>query len=516
MIHRSPLPDVEIPDVPLTPYVLQRVGELADKPALVDGPSGRTITYGQLDGAVRMLAGGLVARGFAKGDVLAIMAPNIPEYAVVFHGVAMAGGVVTTVNPVYTAREAHNQLKDAGAKILVTIPLFLDTAREAAEGTAVGEVYVFGEAEGAAPVTTLFGPPLAEQVPVDPRNDVVVLPYSSGTVGLAKGVMLTHYNLVANICQVLVAAEVREDETFVAILPFYHIYGMQVIMNTGLTAGATVITLPKFDLEQFLRVHQDYGVSRSFVAPPIVVALAKHPLVDKYDLTRIEQIFSGAAPLSAELALEAGARLGCEVVQGYGMTELSPVSHLTPPGQFKPGSVGVTAPNTETTIVDPATGESLGIDADGEVCVRGPQVMLGYLNNPQATAQTIDDQGWLHTGDIGHVDGDGHLYIVDRLKELIKYKGFQVPPAELEALLLTHPAVADAAVVGLPDEEAGEIPAAFVVLRPGVEATAQDLTDFVAGQVAHFKQIRRLTFIDAVPKSASGKILRRVLREAPA
>ena len=339
-----------------------------------------------------------------------------------------------------------------------------------------------------------------------------MLPYSSGTTGVSKGVMLTHRNLVANIAQVLGAAEMREDETMVAVLPFFHIYGMQVLMNCGLRAGATIVTLPRFDLEQFLSVHQEHGITRSFVAPPIVVALAKHPLVDSFDMSKLEQVFSGAAPLSAELALEAGKRLGCEVVQGYGMTELSPVSHLTPSGQFKPGSVGVTAPNTELRIVDPLTGEDLGIGEDGEIWVRGPQVMKGYLNNEQATAHTIDADGWLHTGDIGHVDPDDHVFVVDRLKELIKYKGFQVPPAELEAILLTHPAVADAAVIGIPDEEAGEIPAAYVVLQPGSEATAEEIMEFVAGHVAHYKQVRHLEFIEAVPKSAAGKILRRELR----
>jgi 4-coumarate--CoA ligase len=246
----------------------------------------------------------------------------------------------------------------------------------------------------------------------------------------------------------------------------------------------------------------------------MVVALAKHPIVDSYDLSSLDLIFSGAAPLSAELAIECGNRIGCEVVQGYGMTELSPVSHATPRGWFKPGSVGVAVPNTEVKIADPM-GADLGIDADGEVWIRGPQVMKGYLNNEAATKATIDDDGWLHTGDVGHVDADGHLFVVDRLKELIKYKGFQVPPAELEALLLTHPAVADAAVIGLPDDEAGEVPVAFVVRRPDVDVTEAQIQEFVAGQVAHYKQLRRVTFIDAVPKSASGKILRRVLRDQP-
>jgi 4-coumarate--CoA ligase len=511
MVFRSPLPHVEIPDVPLTEYVLARADELGDKPALIDGASGRTITYAGLALAARSLAGGLQSRGFAKGDVLALMSPNIPEYAVIFHGVALAGGVITTINPTYTHQEVHKQLVDSGATLLVTIPMFLEVATTGAEDTSVTDVFVLGDAAGVRPVTELFGVPIDAQVPVT-SSDLVVLPYSSGTTGINKGVMLTHGNLVANVAQVLAGADIRPDEKFIAVLPFFHIYGMQVLMNTGLRAGVTVITMPRFDLEEFLRFHQEYGITRSFVAPPIVVALAKHPMVDKFDLSALQQIFSGAAPLSAELALEAGARLGCEVVQGYGMTELSPVSHLTPPGQFKPGSVGVTAPNTETRIIDPATLADLGVGEDGEVCIRGPQVMMGYLNNQQATDSTIDREGWLHSGDIGHIDADGHLFIVDRLKELIKYNGFQVPPAELEALLLTHPSIADAAVVGEPDEAAGEIPVAHVVLREGHTLSEQEVMDFVAGQVAHYKQVRKVVITDSIPKSASGKILRRLLR----
>ncbi len=243
-----------------------------------------------------------------------------------------------------------------------------------------------------------------------------------------------------------------------------------------------------------------------------MLALAKHPIVANYDLSSLECVFSGAAPLGAELAQEASARLGCEVVQGYGMTELSPVSHTTPTGMFKPGTIGVLIPSTECRIVDPESGKDLGIGEDGEIWVRGPQVMPGYLNNEQATKNTIDEDGWLHTGDIGHIDEDGHFTIVDRLKELIKFKGFQVPPAELEALLVTHPAIADAAVIGVPDDEAGELPKAFVTLKAGQEASEDEIKQFVAEKVATYKQIRLLEFIDEIPKSASGKILRRLLK----
>ena len=273
MIYSSPLPDVEIPDLPLTAYVLDGTAGQPDKPALIDGASGQTLTYADLGRTVRSLAGGLAASGFAKGEVLALMAPNMPAYAVVFHAVAMAGGIVTTINPAYGEAEMHGQLRDSGARILVTIPQLAAAASRAAAGTQVREVYVFGEAPGARPLASLHAGPLAGQVPVAP-GDVVALPYSSGTVGLSKGVMLTHRNLVANIAQTLAITQIMPEESLVAVLPFFHIYGMQVLMNCGLRAGATIVTLPRFDLEQFLRVHQDYRITRSFVAPPIVLALA--------------------------------------------------------------------------------------------------------------------------------------------------------------------------------------------------------------------------------------------------
>ena len=234
---------------------------------------------------------------------------------------------------------------------------------------------------------------------------------------------------------------------------------------------------------------------------------------DSYDLTSLELVMSGAAPLGAELTAEASDRIDCEIVQGYGMTELSPVSHMTPPGQYRPGSVGVTVPNSECRIVDPETGQDKGLGEEGELWVRGPMVMAGYLNNPEATAETIDSEGWLHTGDVAVIDDHEHIYIVDRVKELIKYKGFQVPPAELEAIIISHPSVADVAVIGIPDDEAGEIPKAFVTLKPGMDATQTDIQDYVSDKVATYKQIRMVEFIDEIPKSPSGKILRRFLRD---
>jgi 4-coumarate--CoA ligase len=509
-IYTSPLEDQDIPAVPITEYMLRNAADLADEPALIDGPSGRTYTFSSLSDSIHRLAGGLTERGFGAATV-GLMAPNVPEYAVVFHGVAVAGGTVTTINPTYGAEEVRFQLNDSGATLLVTLPDFLATATEAIEGTSVTEIAVIGQAEGATSLDDLMGEPI-EQVPVDPETHVVVLPYSSGTTGLPKGVMLTHTNLVANLAQCRPVMQYGENEVALAVLPFFHIYGMQILMNGLLAEGVPVVTMPRFDMEQALGLIEQHKVTQFFAVPPIVLGLAKHPAVDQSDLSSLRKIFCGAAPLGGELAEEAATRIGCAVVQGYGMTELSPVSHATAGGDSKPGSNGITVPNTECRIVDPE-GADVAAGEEGELLVRGPQVMTGYLNNEEATAATIDSDGWLHTGDVARIDEDGHMYIVDRVKELIKFKGFQVPPAELEALIVTHPAVADVAVIGIPEVEAGELPKAFVVVREGASLTEDELKEFVAGHVASYKQIRLVEFTDEIPKSASGKILRRFLRD---
>ncbi|TDE33909.1 AMP-binding protein [Antarcticimicrobium sediminis] len=503
-------------DIALTAHsVTERVfaGIDPDYTVLIDGPTGQEMTGAQFTGAVKSLAGGLTERGWAPGKVLALMAPNCPDYCVVFHGIAWAGGTVTTINPTYTAHEVNHQLIDAGAEVLFTIPAFLDTAREAIQGTGVKEIVVIGAAEGATPLSDLMGAPLEHQAPVNVAEHVVVLPYSSGTTGLPKGVMLTHRNLVVNIDQSLAPADVRTGELAVAFLPFFHIYGLEVLMNIYLAAGAGLVTMPRFDLAQFLDLTTKYRTPRLWIVPPVALALAKHPLVESYDLSFVTQVNSAAAPLGADVAEAMGARLGTNATQGYGMTELSPVSHVSPHGKGKPGASGVAVPNTQSRIVDPETGQDLPLGVDGELWVRGPQVMKGYLNNPQATAETIVEGGWMRTGDIGHFDEDGYLYVTDRLKELIKYKGFQVAPAELEAEILTHPEVADVAVIGFPDDEAGELPMAFVVAAPGADPTLEDLQGYLDGRLSHYKQVRRMQRVDEIPKSAAGKILRRVLRD---
>jgi acyl-CoA synthetase (AMP-forming)/AMP-acid ligase II len=515
MIFRSPYPGIEIPEVSLTPFVLERAGELGDRPALVDGPTGRRITYSSFADAVNRAAAGLARRGFEKGDVFAIYSPNLPEYAIAVHAVASLGGVVTPANPLNTAGELARQLDDSGARWLLTVPQFLQAAREAADRTGVREIFVFGDAPGATPFGELFaGREEPPEVRIVPREDLLFLPYSSGTTGLPKGVMLTHRNVVSNLAQVTAPRidVCRAGDTALAS-PFFHISGIGPVINAGLRVGATIVTVPRFDLETLLEAIQSHRVTLVWAVPPIVLALARHPLVDRYDLSSLRLVFSSAAPLSDGVARACAERLGCRVRNGYGTTETSPALHVTPADASlaRAGAIGPPLPNTECMVADVQSGDPLGANEQGEVLVRGPQVMRGYLNRPDDTARALGDDGWLRTGDLGYVDGDGYLHLVDRLKEMIKHRGTQIAPAELEAVLLSHPRVADAAVVGSPHEEAGEVPKAFVVASE--EASEEELMAFVAERVAPHKRIRAVRFVDAIPKTPTGKVLRRVLAE---
>lgn len=515
-VVRSPYPDVEVPDTPLTEFVLARADEFADKPALIDGTTGSALTYGGLADTARRVAAGLSERGFEKGDVFAVYAPNLPEYAVAVHAVASLGGVITPANPLNTAGELSRQLDDSGAKWLLTAEPFLEKANEAIRKSRAGvrETFVFGEAGGATPFSELLesdGEP--PRVDIAPREDVVFLPYSSGTTELPKGVMLTHRNIVANISQVTAGLDIARPDDTVLASPFFHISGLGPVMNANLRVGATIVTMPGFEFEMFLRTIQDHRITVVSAVPPIVLALAKHPLVERYDLSSVRLVFSSAAPLGDGLATACAERLGCRVRNGYGTTETSPALHITPTNASlaRADAIGPPIPNTECMIVDTESRAPLRANERGEVMVRGPQVMKGYLNRPDATARALGDGGWLATGDLGFVDEDGYLYIVDRLKEMIKHRGMQVAPAELEAVLITHPKVADAAAVGVPDEEAGEVPKAFVVASGEVEA--DEVVSFVAERVAPHKKVHIVEFVEEIPKSPTGKILRRLLIE---
>jgi acyl-CoA synthetase (AMP-forming)/AMP-acid ligase II len=530
MSFASPFPPVPIPDVSLYDYLLGTLAE-ADlgRTAFIDASTQTAVTFGETRDRVLATAGALSALGIVPGDVVALIAPNSPDYAVAFHGVLRAGASVTTMPVLATPEDIAKQLKASHAVALLAGPAVAPQALAGAEaaGLPTDRVILLRETGDASharyPVLSALieHAPAAPEVTLDPATHLAALPYSSGTTGRPKGVRLSHRNLVANIAQIEDLIGAQPDDVIMAVLPFFHIYGMTVLLNLSLRRRSTLVTMPRFDLAEFLGAIARHRVTFAFIAPPIAVALAKHPAVEDYDLSSLRVVFSGAAPLDGELGKALSDRLGVTVVQGYGMSELSPVSHLTPErlsGEVSCESVGFAVPNSENKLLDPATREEIplpdsGVSARGELCVRGPNVMLGYLDDADATDAMLDADGFLHTGDVATVDARGVVTIVDRIKELIKYKGYQVAPAELEALLLTHPGVADAAVIGVHDAEGEEVPKAFVVRRGPEELTEQQVMDFVAGHVAPYKKVRQVEFIDVVPKSASGKILRRELRD---
>ncbi|MEE1835291.1 4-coumarate--CoA ligase family protein [Streptomyces sp. SP17KL33] len=520
-MFRSEYADVPPLELPIHDAVLGRAAEFGDLPALIDGVDGTTLTYEQLNRFHRRLAAAFADAGVRKGDVLALHSPNTIAYPTAFYAATRAGATVTTVHPLATPGELATQLQDSGASWIVTVSPLLETARAAAERVGgIREIFVCDSAPGHRSLIDMLASAAPEPaVDIDPVTDLAALPYSSGTTGVPKGVMLTHRSIATNLAQLEPVMPAGPGDRILAVLPFFHIYGLTALMNAPLRLGATVVVLPRFDLEGYLKAIAEHRITHLYVAPPIVLALAKHPAAERYDLSTVQHILSAAAPLDARLAAACSTRLSLPpVVQGYGMTELSPCSHLVPLVQAAvapPGTVGKLIAGTEMRIVsldDP--GKEVGVGEPGEIVIRGPQVMKGYLGRPQATAEMIDADGWLFTGDIGHVDADGWLYVVDRVKELIKYKGFQVAPAELEALLVTHPGIADAAVIGHYDDDGNEVPHAFVVRRPTAHALSEgEVMMYVAERVAPYKRVRHVTFIADVPRAASGKILRRELRE---
>ena len=509
-------PDLVIPDVTLPRFLLAAAPGRGERPALIDGPTGRTLTYRQLADGVSRVAAGLAGCGLGRGETLALMAPNSPEWLLGCYGAMAAGGVVTGVNPLYTVREVATQLAQSDARFLITAPPSLDTARAAvAEAGNRCEIVLIGpETAGCIPFARLLAadgpPPAIDAAATDPA----MLPCSSGTSGLPKSVVLTHRALVANVLQQRCSVPYSEQDRVLAVAPFFHATGFCVVANGVLYDGGTVITMPRFDLEQMLGLIQTHRITATVVVPPIVLALAKHPAVDDYDLSSLRWLACGAAPLGAELQQACAQRLDRPVLQGYGMTELTAGIAIWPLDRtVKPGAAGRVLPGVRARVVDPVTGADLPPGGTGEILWHSPSAMTGYLGDPAATAAALDAEGWVHSGDIGRIDPDGAVWVVDRAKELIKVKGFQVAPAELEAVLRTHPDIQEAAVVAMPDERAGERPKAFVV-RTGA-LTAEDVLAWVAERVAPHKRLGAVEFIEAVPTSPSGKTLRRLLRTQP-
>ncbi|OPX13246.1 AMP-binding protein [Mycobacterium sp. AT1] len=515
MVFRSPHPDVDIPDVALHDFVMGAAARrFGDKVALVDGDTAETLTYRELHDRVHAGADYLTKIGVHPGDVVAVMSHNQPRFAVVAHAVLSAGAAITPINPMYTADEVAAQLNAAHASVLVTSAEAEPRAVQAAKRARIRHVLVMTGPDAGWLDPTVDRPVVEPSGHVDPVNTVAVLPFSSGTTGVPKGVRLTHRNVVANLVQMRQGWRIQSDDVVLAVLPFFHIYGFTVILNSSLLAGATIVTQARFDRERFLGAVARHRVTRAFFAPPMLLSIAKSELAQRYSTTSLRYGICGAAPLDTDVVTRVEQRLGCRIRQGYGMTEASPGTHIVADdaaADTPSGCVGTLLPNTEARLVAPGTDTDVGPGCAGELLIRGPQVMAGYLDDGAATADAITD-GWLRTGDLVRIDAGGQYWIEDRLKELIKYKGYQVAPAELEAVLLTHPNVTDAAVVPVPDPTAGEVPKAFVVLS-SPNADLDEVIAYVAQRVAPYKKIRSIEAVETIPKSPTGKILRRLLKD---
>ncbi|XP_044485808.1 4-coumarate--CoA ligase 2-like [Mangifera indica] len=524
IVFRSKLPDIYIPNhLPLHSYCFENIAQVASRPCLINGSTGDVYTYSEVEITARKIAAGLNKLGIQQYDVIMLLLPNFPEFILSFLGASYGGAIATAANPFFTPAEIAKQADASNAKLIITQACYVDKVKALAEKRDVKIMCIDSAPDGCLHFSELTQADENDlpEVKINP-NDVVALPYSSGTTGLPKGVMLTHKGLVTSVAQQVDGENPNLyfhcEDVILCVLPLFHIYALNSIFLCGLRAGATILLMQKFEINSLLQLVQRYKITVAPMVPPIVLAISKSPDVDKYDLSSIRIIKSGAAPLGRELEDSVRAKFpNATLGQGYGMTEAGPVlamglAFAKQPFPIKPGACGTVVRNAEMKIVDPDTGVSLPRNQAGEICIRGDQIMKGYLNDPEATKRTIDSEGWLHTGDIGYIDDDDELFIVDRMKEIIKYKGFQVAPAELEAMLLSHPRISDAAVVPMNDDQAGEVPVAFVVKENNSEITEDEVKQFISKQVVFYKRINRVFFIEAIPKAPSGKILRKDLR----
>jgi long-chain acyl-CoA synthetase len=506
---------------------------------------GGKLTWSELRRQADSFAAALRALGVRKGDRVAIMLPNLPQTVIAYYGALRAGAIVAFFNPLYVEREIEHQLKDCGAKVMVLLDLLYPKVSRVRERTALQTLVctsirdylpfplsllypIKARKEGMvaqvprAPDIFWFKellrrhPPLAEPVFADPARDIALLQYTGGTTGLSKGAMLTHRNLVANVWQIKEWMPGLQEggERILCVMPFFHVYGLTVCMNLGTAIGASLVLVPKFELEKVLGVIDKQKPTLFPGAPPIYVAINNHPRIDRYDLGSIKACISGAAALPVEVQTAFERLTGGRLVEGYGLTEASPVTHCNPVyGRRESGSIGLPLPDTEMKVVDLETGtQELQPGEPGELCIRGPQVMAGYWNRPEETEAALRD-GWLHTGDVAALDQDGYTRIVDRKKDLIIAGGYNVYPREVEEVLYEHPAVQEAAVAGIPDEYRGQSVKAYVVLRDGQEATAEQITDWCRQRLARYKVPSAVEFRPSLPKTMIGKVLRRVLLE---
>jgi long-chain acyl-CoA synthetase len=500
-----------------------------EKTALVDTSCGRRLTFAEYGETVEALARGLVAAGLNTGEVVAIFLCNSWEFCTAYHAATLAGGIPTLLNPTYREREVRYQLGNSGAALLITDGPNIDGI-DLAGLPSLRRVYTTRQqGSGSEPFPDLLKPVSATLPRPDQpsENTLAALPYSSGTTGLPKGVMLSHYNLIANVYQFLGphATPLSSSDNVLCFLPLYHIYGLNVMLNPALILGATLVLMPRFGVPQLTQLLKDEAITMMPLVPPAMNALCQAAEAGEFPKNhRLRWVKSGAAPLAPDLPRRFTALTGILVCQGYGMTEASPVTHVgyLEPELYRPDSIGHPLAQTECRVIgqaDPETSADHAAEVSagepGELVMRGPQFMQGYWKEPEATAAVLRD-GWYWSGDIVTRDAEGFYRVVDRRKEMIKYKGFPVAPAEVEAVLLEHPAVRECGVVGRPDAAAGEIPVAFVSLREGFSTCKKmedELCAFVADRLTHYKQPREVHFVEVVPKTASGKILRRELRQ---
>ncbi|WP_420175035.1 AMP-binding protein [Luteococcus sp. OSA5] len=528
MHYRGPWADIEIPDLTLYELIFDslRDDEL-NRVAFEHPETGLVVSFGELKQAVDSFATWLAARDLGRGDAVAVLLTNRPEYATAFHGTLRSGASVTPVNPAATAREIARQLESTRTRVVVTSTDLAAKACQAAQLAGLGEhavVVVDGQGgDGTLAwrevLATQAAPPAVD---LDPARDVACLPVSSGTSGLPKAVMLSHRNLVANMLQFDTALDsLGQENSLVAFLPFSHIYALTTNMNYGLLRRYPQYTMSGFDARLFLRIVQTRRPTMLFVVPPVASFLARSRAVDEVDWSSVKLVVSGAAPLDQEAGERLQQRMRTRVVQGYGMTELSPVTHLIPLERhdIPLGTIGMPIANVTMRVVDPETGQDVAApqpgqwSQPGEMWISGPNAMLGYLHESEATDAVRDADGWVHTGDLVSIDHEGTTRVVDRIKELIKRRGFQVAPAEVEALLVQHPGVVDAAVLGVEHHDGDQIPHALLILREGTDrqSTPAQVVQWINEQVAQYKHLGGATAVDALPRSAAGKILRREL-----
>lgn len=524
IIFRSKLPDIYIPDhLPLHSYCFENISKFSSRPCVIDGATGDIYTYADVELTARRVGAGLHKMGIKQGEVIMLLLQNCTEFVFAFLGASYIGATSTTANPFYMPAEIEKQAKASKCRLIITQACYSEKAMSFAEENDVKVMCIDTPPEGCLHFSELTNADEADlpTVKINP-DDVVALPYSSGTTGLPKGVMLTHRGQVTSVAQQVDGDNpnlyFHSEDVILCVLPLFHVYSLNSVLLCALRVGAAILIMQKFEIIKLLELINKYKVTIAPFVPPIVLAIAKSPVVDEYDLSSIRTVMSGAAPMGKELEDTVRAKLpNAKLGQGYGMTEAGPVlamclAFAKEPFEIKSGSCGTVVRNAQMKILDPDTGVSLPRNQPGEICIRGHQIMKGYLNDPEATERTIDKEGWLHTGDIGYIDDDDELFIVDRLKELIKYKGFQVAPAELEAMLIAHPYVSDAAVVSMKDEAAGEVPVAFIVRSNGSKITEDEIKQYISKQVVFYKRIYRVFFVETIPKAPSGKILRKDLR----